>query len=98
MTLTVINVQNVGQLLVSESLLSGGMDDKAPQQTVESKWLVQGKAARVKILASRIWTKMTDLELLLSICMDDLAQYRFLYFSSTESHLGIFPTQSCLFF
>ena len=98
MALKVINVQNVGQLLVSESLLSGGMDGKAPQCIVESKWLVQGKAARVKILASRIWTKMTDTELLLSICMDDLAQYRFLYFSPTNSHWGIFPTQSCLFF
>ena len=48
---------------------------------VESKWLVSGKAARVKIGASNVWTTVTDKELFFSLSMDDLEQYRFLYLS-----------------
>ena len=48
---------------------------------VESKWVVQGKAARVKIGASNVWTTVTDKELFFSLSMDDLEQYRFLYLS-----------------
>ena len=48
---------------------------------VGSKWLVQGKAARVNIGASNVWTAVMDKELFLSMSMDDLEQYRFLYLS-----------------
>ena len=77
---------------ITKKLKERGWDGEDPIMTpvhkldalgsiVGSKWLVQGKAARVNIGASNVWTAVTDKELFLSMSMDDLEQYRFLYLS-----------------